>query len=151
MNMSSILDYNDTAKTIEIASDTHLETMEALKYLIDNEQIDPFDFDTAVFSCTKREGALMEIKSERSGIPYHTIIIDNIDLRKVDPKHDDFDEVKCVMEILELFNLNVLESIEGVLEEPENYMLSKDKYQIFIKKNGLMSWETRWGSGFIYD
>lgn len=148
----SKLQFDSRLKTITIANISPRDTVEAVKELIVQGKIDPHGFQTASFSCTCSSGPMLEFIKSCPSAPFHYLRIKTINLRSVNPRTGNFYAAECAVEILKLLNLNIFESVERVLRDPDNYILGRGGgYAILIDKSGLLRWETLNGeASFVY-
>ena len=149
----SVLKYDQKAKTIVIDGITPRQTVEAIKELIDTQQIDPYGFQSAYLTYKPVDGACIELTRSYSAAPYQTIYIKTINLKNTEPEIGEFTDVECTVEILKLLSLYMFDSIEDILKDPSNYVQARGgKYTILSDKSGLFRYETpHGGATFIYD
>ena len=148
----SLLTYDRPNGTILIENLTPRQTVEAIKELIDQKQIDPMGVQSAHFSYKPGEGPRILFSKFYTLAPYDTLIVKTINLKNTEPEVGEFTDVECAIEIVKMLNLYVFDSIGRILKDPSNYVSTRGgKYSILIDKSGLFRFDTPYGgSQFFY-
>ena len=151
MNISNFI-FNDKTKTIRIVDISRDETIDAFRFLIDNNYIGQNDFSNAYFSYSNRWGAKVELRADYTDKPYSNVVFTSINLKRTSPEDHEFEDVEVAVSLLKMLDLYMFDSIEDILKENKDKYIFNGKYEILVSRSGLFRFSTAYGGAFfLYD